>query len=211
MLRLAVSRRACVDGSNCLPKNYAWFIETRIILDCRDSCVIRFAQKLHSNAIVKSNRAQIGRSCNSFDVPATMLSSEFHEMPKKLFSKALPSSRCSDSDEVHITNRFDLRDKAEQVSNHFGANTNYKGRVAKLIDKHRMVKRTSVPTIPKILQLLENLVVILLRARRNFLAHSCILPQLATARDVIEMTMGFCCGARVRIWQCAPRARIISG
>ena len=55
-----------------------------------------------------------------------MPSREFDEMPEKFLSEALSPSGCSDRDEVHVTNWLDLRDKAEQIGNHFGTDADYK-------------------------------------------------------------------------------------
>src|SRR4249919_4215654 len=102
-------------------------------------------------------------------------------MPEKFATKALPPSRWPDSDEVYVAHRLDLRDKAEQVGDHFGTSTDYEGRVAKFVDEHRMVKRTGITAIPKILQVHENLLVVLLGARRNLQGHTSIIPEFAPA------------------------------
>src|ERR1700724_1711553 len=57
--------------------------------------------------------------------------------------------------------------------------TDYEGRVAKFVDEHRMVKRTGITAIPKILQVHENLLVVLLGARRNLQGHSHIIRMFA--------------------------------
>ena len=92
---------------------------------------------------------------------------------------------------MYVAHRLDLRDKAEQIGDHFGTSTDYEGRVAKFVDEHRMVKRTGITAIPKILQVHENLLVVLLGARRNLQGHTSIIPEFAPAHDVSEMR---CCG-----------------
>ena len=46
------------------------------------------------------------------------------------------------------------------------------------MDEHRVMKQMGLPTVPEILQLAEDLIVILLRTPQNFRAHKSILPQL---------------------------------
>ena len=97
-----------------------------------------------------------------------MQSSELDEVIEKVTCEMLPARRCADGDRMHISNRLGLRDKAEQVSVNPESVTNYERRISKLMDEERVVQVTSIAPIPEFRQLIQNLIVVLLRTDRYF-------------------------------------------
>jgi hypothetical protein len=94
--------------------------------------------------------------------------SELHEVAEKLACEALPTGGRPHSDRMHIADRFGLREKAKQISDDLGSVANDECRVSKLVNEEWMVQVAGVPRAPEFLQLIENLVVVLLGAHRNF-------------------------------------------
>src|SRR5258708_20517401 len=101
-------------------------------------------------------------------MPATMPPSERHEVAEKLAREALPTGGRPHSDRMHISDRFGLREKAKQISDDLDSVANDECRVSKLVNEEWMMQVAGVPRAPEFLQLIENLVVVLLGAHRNF-------------------------------------------
>src|ERR1700719_1427028 len=94
--------------------------------------------------------------------------SERHEVTEKLAREALPASGRPHSDRMHISDRFGLREKAKQISDDLGSVANDECRISKLVNEERMVQGAGVTRGPEFLQLIENLVVVLVGAHRDF-------------------------------------------
>src|SRR6266446_2056911 len=82
--------------------------------------------------------------------------------------EALPTGGRPHSDRMHISDRFGLREKAKQISDDLGSVANDECRVSKLVNEEWMVQVAGITRAPEFLQLIENLVVVLLGAHRNF-------------------------------------------
>ncbi len=82
--------------------------------------------------------------------------------------EALPTGGRPHSDRMHISDRFGLREKAKQISDDLDSVANDECRVSKLVNEEWMMQVAGVPRAPEFLQLIENLVVVLLGAHRNF-------------------------------------------
>src|SRR5262252_5897947 len=94
--------------------------------------------------------------------------SELHEVAEKLTREALPTGGRSHSDRMHVSDRLGLREKAKQIRDDLPSVANDERRVSKLVNEEWMVQVTSVPRAPEFMQLIENLVVVLVCAQRNF-------------------------------------------
>ena len=122
---------AALDG---LPKDDAGCPGAGIVGDDRYAIRIRFAKELHAEALVKGNRAQIGRRRYRLDVPAAMAAGELDEVAKKVLGEMLSPRGRSDGDRMHISNRLGLRDKAEQISGDARSVTDDERRVSEFMD-----------------------------------------------------------------------------
>src|SRR5258708_38462572 len=134
----------------------------------RNSIDIGVAEEPHAEALVKCDGPQICRRGYRLVEPATMQPSQLHEVAEKLAREALPTGRRPHSDRVHISHRFGLREKAKQISDDLGSVANDECRVSKLVNEEWMVQVAGITRAPEFLQLIENLVVVLLGAHRNF-------------------------------------------
>src|SRR5262249_45295980 len=124
---------------------------------------------------MKRNRVGIGRSGDGLGVAAAVAAGKFDEMLEELLAEALSAGGCADGDQMHVAYRLGLRPKAEKKGEHDGTVADDKGGVAKLPDQHRVVQVMRVPAVPELRQVIENLMVILRRAGRNFNGHRRIL------------------------------------
>jgi hypothetical protein len=104
---------------------------------------------------VKGDRAQIGRGRYRLDMPAALAADELDEVAEKVLCEMLSPRGCSDGDRMHISNRFGLRDKAEQISDDTRSFTNDECRVSKLTDEEGVVQVTSIAPIPEFRQALQ--------------------------------------------------------
>src|SRR6516164_11573421 len=94
--------------------------------------------------------------------------SELREVLEKLTREALPTGGGPHTDHVHISDRLGLREKAKQICDHLSPTANDERRVSKLVNEEWMVQVAGVPRTPEFMQLIENLVVVLVGAQRNF-------------------------------------------
>src|SRR5215470_19569565 len=94
--------------------------------------------------------------------------SERYEVAEKPARETLPASRGPHGDRMHVSDRLGLREKAKQISDDLPSVANDECRVSKLVNEEWMVQMAGVPRAPEFLQLIENLVVVLLGAHRNF-------------------------------------------
>src|SRR5262249_15839117 len=125
-------------------------------------------EELHAEAFVKCDRPLICRRGYRFDVLATMPPSELLEAAEKLTREALPTGGPPDSNRMHISNRFGLREKAKQISEDLSPVADDKRRVSKLVNEEWMVQMAGVPRTPEFIQLIENLIVVLVGTQRDF-------------------------------------------
>ena len=94
--------------------------------------------------------------------------SERHEVTEKLAREALPASGRPHGDRMHVSDRFGLREKAKQISDDLGSVANDECRVSELVNEEWMMQVAGVPRTPEFMQLIENLIVVLVGARRDF-------------------------------------------
>ena len=152
--------------SDGLPKDDTRCAAAGIVGDDRYAVRIRFAEELHAEALVKGDRARIGRCRYRLDVPAALAAGELDEVAEKVLGEMLSPRGCPDGDRMHISDRLGLRDKAEQISDDPRSVTDDERGVSKLMDQERVVQVTRIAPIPEFRQLLENLIVVLLRTDR---------------------------------------------
>src|SRR5499433_2013518 len=93
---------------------------------------------------------------------------KLNEVAEKLLRQASPAGGHADGDRMHISNRFGLREKAKQIREDLPSVANDERRVSKLVNEEWMVQVTGIPRAPEFMQLIENLVVVLVGAQRNF-------------------------------------------
>ena len=82
-----------LDG---LPKDYARCAGAGIIGDDRYAIRIWLAKELHAEALMKGDRAQIGRCSYRFYLATAMTAGELDEMAEKVLCQMLSSRGCSD-------------------------------------------------------------------------------------------------------------------
>src|SRR6516162_1267198 len=83
---------------------------------------------------------------------------KLNEVAEKLLREASPAGGHADGDRMHISNRLALREKAKQIRNDLPSVAN----------DERMVQVAGISRTPEFMQLIENLVVVLVGANRNF-------------------------------------------
>src|SRR5499427_3866951 len=125
-------------------------------------------------------------------MPATMRPSELHEVAEKLTRQPLPPGGRSHSDRMHVSDRLGLREKAKQIRDDLPSVANDERRVSKLVNEEWMVQVTGVTRTPEFMQLIENLVVVLVGAHRNFCgtAHR-RSAAIVTARMPVDESLAF--------------------
>src|SRR5215470_16698436 len=94
--------------------------------------------------------------------------SERNEVAEKRLREASPAGRRTDGERMHVSDRLGLREKAKQIREDLGSVANDERRVSKLVNEEWMVQVAGVPRTPEFMQLIENLVVVLVGAQRNF-------------------------------------------
>src|SRR5262249_47603109 len=102
------------------------------------------------------------------DVLATMPPRELNEVAEKLLREALPAGGRTHGDRMHISDRLGLREKAKQIRDDLPSVANDERRASKLANEELMVQVAGIPRTPEFMQRIENLVVILVGAQRNF-------------------------------------------
>src|SRR4051812_46935496 len=158
-------------SSSRLPEHHPRLAASRIILHHRNPFGVRLTQHRHAQAFVKRDRARIRWRRDRLDVPAAVSPRVLDKMPEQQFAEASSPRRDARRDDMHVTNRLDLRDESEQIGRDHTAVADYEGRIAELVDQHRMMQMPNLPAIPEIRERIQDLGEILLRTVRNCRVH----------------------------------------
>src|SRR6266511_5293236 len=145
----AMIARSCEkSGLDGLPKDDARCAAAGIVGDDRYAVRIRLAEELHAEALMKGDRARVGRRRYRLDVPAALGAGELDEVAEKVPGETASPRGCPHRDRMHISDRLGLRDEAEQISDDPGSVTDDERRVSKLMDQERVVQVTRIAPIP---------------------------------------------------------------